>query len=297
MIYKTNFQSTSNMEEFFGDTGEKISFRCQYSTGDNLRGSLFPWHWHSAFEIDLVTGCDIRFDFEGTSLNISQGNAVFINSQKIHSYQPENSVKYKTYALLFEPLFLAGQYNEEIFQKYIVPVMNSNISGLEILASDSAFACIKEIIDLAEKEPEYFEIQIRIQLEKLWCMILDKVKGEKVKVSVRKEDSERMKQMLNYIHSHYAEKLSLEKIASAASIGIRECSRCFDRSIRQSPMNYVSQYRVQMALELLMTTGYTITEISEMCGFSSVSYFGKVFHKYMSVTPVQYRAQLEKLTY
>ena len=118
-----------------------------------------------------------------------------------------------------------------------------------------------------------------------------------MKVSVRKEDSERMKQMLNYIHSHYAEKLSLEKIASAASIGIRECSRCFDRSIRQSPMNYVSQYRVQMALELLMTTGYTITEISEMCGFSSVSYFGKVFRKYISVTPVQYRAQLEKLTY
>ena len=42
MIYKTNFQSTSNMEEFFCDTGEKISFRCQYSTGDNLQGSLFP---------------------------------------------------------------------------------------------------------------------------------------------------------------------------------------------------------------------------------------------------------------
>lgn len=110
----------------------------------------------------MVTGCDIRFDFEGTSLNISQGNAVFINSQKIHSYQPENSVKYKTYALLFEPLFLAGKYNGEIFQKYTIPIMNSDIAGLEISASDSAFACIKEIIYLAEEEPEYFEIQIRI---------------------------------------------------------------------------------------------------------------------------------------
>ena len=168
----------------------------------------------------MVTGCDIRFNFEGTSLNISQENAVFINSQKIHSYQPENPVKYKTYAVLFEPLFLAGRYDEEIFQKYMVPVMNSDISGLEIPASDSAFACIKEIINLAEEEPEYFEIQIRIQLEKLWCMILDKVKCEKVKVSVHKEDSDRMKQMLNYIHSHYAEKLSLEKIANAASVGI-----------------------------------------------------------------------------
>ena len=245
-----------------------------------------------AFEIDLVTGCDIRFDFEGESLHVKQGKAVFINSQKIHSYQPDHPVKYKTYAILFEPILLAGQYNGDIFQKYVVPLMNSDLSGLEISESDPAFACIREMIRLADEEPRYYEIQIRMQLEQFWCLLLEKTKERKITVPVHGEDSVRIKQMLNYIHEHYADELSLEKIADTASIGVRECSRCFNRSIRQSPMNYVNQYRVQMAVELLATTGYTVTEISEMCGFSSVSYFGKVFHRNIGMSPLQYRAQV-----
>ena len=44
--------------------------------------------------------------------------------------------------------------------------------------------------------------------------------------------------------------------------------------------------------EMLTSTTRTITEISEMCGFSSLSYFGKVFRQHTGVTPVQYRSGL-----
>lgn len=57
-------------------------------------------------------------------------------------------------------------------------------------------------------------------------------------------------------------------------------------------MDYVNFYRIQIALEMLTSTTRTITEISEMCGFSSLSYFGKVFRQHTGVTPVQYRSGL-----
>ena len=44
--------------------------------------------------------------------------------------------------------------------------------------------------------------------------------------------------------------------------------------------------------EMLTSTTRTITEISEMCGFSSLSSFGKVFRQHTGVTPVQYRSGL-----
>ncbi len=44
--------------------------------------------------------------------------------------------------------------------------------------------------------------------------------------------------------------------------------------------------------EMLTSTTRTITEISEMCGFSSLSYFGKIFRQHTGVTPVQYRSGL-----
>lgn len=292
MIHKTRFQTTPNQEEAFENSARTVAFRCLYATGDNLQGKLFPWHWHSAFEIDLVTGCDTRFEFEGTILDIPVGNAVFINSQKIHAYQPQNPVKCRIYALLFEPVLLAGQYNGEIFRKYVAPVLNSEITGVEIPAADPTFVYIQEMIRLCAEEPQYYEIRVRTQVEEFWCRLLDKITAVQLQPSSHREDSVRIKEMLNYIHNHYGEPLSLEKIASAASVGVRECSRCFQRSIRRAPMEYVNLYRVQIASELLVSTNHTITEISEMCGFSSLSYFGKVFRQHTGVTPVQYRDRL-----
>ena len=84
-------------------------------------------------------------------------------------------MKCRIYALLFEPVLLAGQYNGEIFRKYVAPVLNSEISGVEIPASDPAFVYIEEMIRLSSQEPQYYEIRVRTQLEEFWCRLLDKI--------------------------------------------------------------------------------------------------------------------------
>jgi signal transduction histidine kinase/DNA-binding response OmpR family regulator/ligand-binding sensor domain-containing protein len=53
----------------------------------------------------------------------------------------------------------------------------------------------------------------------------------------------------------------------------------------QSPVDYIKSIRLEYAVELLKTKNYTITEISEMCGFSSVGYFSTVFKKRYGITP------------
>jgi YesN/AraC family two-component response regulator len=56
----------------------------------------------------------------------------------------------------------------------------------------------------------------------------------------------------------------------------------------QSPVDYIKSIRLEYAVELLKTRHYTITEISEMCGFSSVGYFSTVFKKRFSKTPSEF---------
>ena len=143
-------------------------------------------------------------------------------------------MKCRIYALLFEPVLLAGQYNGEIFRKYVAPVLNSEISGVEIPASDPVFVYIEEMIRLSSQEPQYYEIRVRTQLEEFWCRLLDKITAVQIEPSSHREDSARIKEMLT-------------------------------------------------------STTRTITE---MCGFSSLSYFGKVFRQHTGVTPVQYRSGL-----
>ena len=102
-------------------------------------------------------------------------------------------------------------------------------------------------------------------------------------------DLDRIKTMMDFVQANCKEHLTLEDIAQSASISVRECTRCFRRCIDLSPIEYVVQCRVRLAARLLLETGKSMLEISEESGFSSASYFGKVFRQSMGCTPKEYR--------
>lgn len=90
---------------------------------------------------------------------------------------------------------------------------------------------------------------------------------------------------MRYVQEHYMEQITVENIARAANIGKRECSRCFQRSIRMTPWSYLRDFRVQAAARMLLRTSDTVTEIGEKCGFRSDSYFVKAFRESLNMTP------------
>ena len=54
-----------------------------------------------------------------------------------------------------------------------------------------------------------------------------------------------------------------------------------------SPIDFIKSIRLSRALELLQSHKYTITEVSELCGYSSISYFSTVFKKYFGKSPTE----------
>lgn len=59
--------------------------------------------------------------------------------------------------------------------------------------------------------------------------------------------------------------------------------------INQTLLEYVLEYRLNTAKQLLDDTKMSITDISYHCGFSSNAYFGKIFREKYGMTPLQYR--------
>ena len=95
--------------------------------------------------------------------------------------------------------------------------------------------------------------------------------------------------MLAFIHQNFAEKITLDEIAASAAVSSRECLRCFRNTIRKSPAEYLTEYRLDMAKKLLVETEMSITEIGLQCGFSSNAYFGKIFREKCGEAPSKYR--------
>lgn len=95
--------------------------------------------------------------------------------------------------------------------------------------------------------------------------------------------------LLNYIDSHYSEKLTLSDLASQFGINYTYLSRLFKKSTSKSFSEYLTAVRLAHACSLLTQTRMKITLIADQVGFSDYHYFCNVFKHVYSISPLQYR--------
>ena len=94
-----------------------------------------------------------------------------------------------------------------------------------------------------------------------------------------------------YIREHFAEPVSLERLASLSSLSPYYFTRLFTRETGQTPHQYLLSVRIDSARFLLKSTSMSVKEIGFACGFSSESSFSAAFHKRAGLTPGQYRGE------
>lgn len=112
------------------------------------------------------------------------------------------------------------------------------------------------------------------------------------RVRLKKEQKARstyVEACCDYIGKHYREKIYLDDLAKKMGISPTYLSRLFSKEVGVTIQDYVVGVRVERAANLLTYSSSSIAEIGDYVNFPSQSYFGKVFKKYKSMTPKQYR--------
>lgn len=296
MIIEPKFFLNSNGSEVLPLDRDGAQYICKHATLRYPSDPGFSWHWHSAFEIDYIVQGELELKTTAGSQRIRKGEAFFVNSNVVHDIQVSDmSCECEVYAHLFTPRFISGTLHSDIGQKYLIPILKNSDFPLYVIRPDHYEAIqmmehLIRMIHLCKEEPFGYELQIRSELSGFWCLFLQETsKLRAAHADTNPADNERLKTMISYIQEHYMEKLSLEMIADSANVSVRECSRCFQRSIAMSPVSYLNEYRIRMVSDMLLYTKDSILSISENCGFSSGSYMGKVFFELMHCTPKEYR--------
>ncbi|MFF5995981.1 helix-turn-helix domain-containing protein [Lysinibacillus sp. KU-BSD001] len=99
-------------------------------------------------------------------------------------------------------------------------------------------------------------------------------------------------QAIAYIEQHYADSsINLQQMARDIGINANYLSSLFTKKQGLHLKKYLSNYRIQQASKLLLTTDMPVSEIAVSCGFEDVNYFIKVFKQYFNDTPLKYRHQ------
>ena len=273
-----------------------LDFPCSGYSSEYTEDSnyIVPWHWHEEMELIYLVSGHMHLQVPGKTYHVQQGEAIFINSNTLHYAITE--VHGEFHSLVFHSTLITG-YDKSVYsRKYIIPLISC--AALDCYHITPALHCGQSIVEgfiqayeAISLEPSGYEFIVRENLSRICLTLYQQNENEIKKMDTNlNQDSIRIHKMIDFIHEHSSENLTLEQIAKSAAIGARECLRCFQREIQISPMQYLIKYRVmQGAAMLLQAPDLSISDISIQCGFDSPSNFSLMFKRYFLCTPRNYR--------
>lgn len=110
-------------------------------------------------------------------------------------------------------------------------------------------------------------------------------------------DVRRMQQICAYVMAHYVHSIALDDIA--AEVGMNRSAFCsyFKRCKGMTFSQFVTQYRLNTACELLKHSQKGVSEICYTVGFNDLPHFVRVFTNVMGMSPSKYRKQIQRDRY
>ncbi|MDN4494383.1 AraC family transcriptional regulator [Ureibacillus aquaedulcis] len=279
-----------NLKELTEHRTIVLPVACYVTTiSENINGHI-PLHWHDEFQFVVVLKGIANFQINEETILVQEGEGLFINSGRLHRAKDQKSTGCVYICLNVSPHFVVSH---ELYTTFVSPyIQATNLQYLHLDSRNSwanrILAAIAKVEQLISQRLPYYELDISMEITCIWMNLIKNGLQLEFKEKETIKDL-RMKQMLNWIHQNYTEKILLEDIAQAGQLSRSECCRYFKRFLKKSPLNYVTEYRIQKSLILLQQSHLTVTDVAYQVGFNSTSYFIDKFRKSMNMTPLAYK--------
>lgn len=258
-------------------------------------------HMHNDYEIYYLLEGERYYFIENQTYLIKEGSIVFINKGQIHK-TGYAGIPYHDrilIALKEEPFdtFLqsaCGMTLGEFFSKY-GGVFQLDNSGQNFV-KDKLLSIAGE---LRQKNPMYISM-VMMQLCSVLIYIMrrtmqDKDNSDQHPSLANTPKHRKVSEVASYIVANPTEAISLNNLAEHFYISKYYLSRIFKEVTGFTVSEYINVHRIKKAKELLLHTDYNISQVAELCGYESITYFERVFYKYTNTSPLKYRNQYIKI--
>lgn len=257
-----------------------------------LGGALLN-HRHEDLEIMyIVDGASCSY-IDGQCIRGESGQIVITNSGSIHHIIPENQYPIDE-RLVGIVLLVNTRFLDMNFSKWRSAYFTNDKRDADIQSRDIMI----QLSEYAEKNKHSICEALRTKgliLQLLSCLAENRMcnKADVIDINYQK-NIERIKGVLSYCENHYRESLSSSQIAEKFYFSREYFARFFKKCTGMTFTMYVKMYRLERAMQELLTTDKKIVEIALDNGFSDDRRFILVFKKQYGITPFQYRRSREK---
>lgn len=231
------------------------------------------------------------------TINISKGSLLFIppnTPSQLHIYNKESYIIW----IHLDFIYYSDQSidyddHEAKDKERIRPVIClSNGEQLPYHAKLREREKMKEafetVVESFRKRDYYWQIKCKAALLDIFYSLLSQnYCNETYSYALSKEKI--VPHILQYIHTHYPEKLSLKEIADYLGISKNYANTVFKENVGETIIQYLNHYRLTKGIGLIKTTDLSMAHISELVGFRDCQYFSKVMKRHTGLSPKEYR--------
>ena len=272
---------------------EQFPFLVSYQKLSEYESGSFMWHWHPEIEITYVQKGTMCYKVNHMVYHLKEGDIVFNNSGALHSGTMENQKDCAYIPVTFDSRLIYGFFQSTVNSKYVDPVIqDSMLPAICIDQSEPWHKPFREyllrIIDLDEKKPDFYELDITICLQSMWRLLLEHITYEPQASRENSLEYDRIKKILSYIEENYQNKITLNDIAGHIHLCESECNRLFKRHMNTTLFAFLQEYRIERSLEFLQDD-QPVSAVADKAGFSDPNYYSKVFAKIKGCSPREYR--------
>lgn len=244
-------------------------------------------HVHNCCEILLCLSGGKNFLIDGNSYNVSNGDLFVINQFEAHKMTADPDIVFARFALQIHPEYLIANSTQETDLSHCFYARNDATSN-KISLSDDEIAEIERLFILFRSNHGFGDDVIKNTAVNNILVLVNQYfinHAESSKSTCLVDDL--MMRVVHYIGNHYAEDLTLEKLAKKSYISVNQLCKLFKKQFGTTVAKYIMAKRISEAKKQL-SVGKNVAETALACGFSDYANFIRVFKKYVGMPPGKY---------
>ena len=261
----SNISSSLDISEIY------TKFYQEKGTNYNFSGEK-----HSYWELTYVDKGELLTTIDGVSYHLKQGDLIFYAPMQFHTQSTFEKISSSYLTINFKMNFNhADLLCNKIFSLkrdsyFIVTRLIEELSNDNLYSDDLSLCYLKElIIQMLRLDNSHFHSKPTTHMQQTY-------------------ENELLNDILLYIDNNIYEKISVSTLCEHFCISTSMLHSLFRKNMNNTAKNYINELKLSKSKELIRNSTHTLSEISEMLGFSSIHYFSKKFKSYFNISPTEY---------
>ena len=255
---------------------------------NNYRGM----HSHMAVEIVQVKSGILNCCVNDDIITVYPKQIIFINSNTGHKLYSENA---EVFYYQVDISLLQENINDAKLLKLHSFILNTRVKSYLIVNDNDEITELLNRINIKyyenSKESYWYE---KAYLYELVAFMYSQ--GFIIPLTISEEQFKKIEQVVHYIDTNFKSPITLEEISSLVKYNKYTICHTFKAVTGSTIFEYINFSRVHYAVEKLKETENSILEIATECGFSSATYFNRVFKSFFGCSPSVYKKLLSENT-